>query len=101
MTNDHSTNDLPALVLGQRAFEIVLARRMTAGELQTTWFDRHGSTPMTELPADWPDDYRRLVERRIELIESDRNIGLIEQPEYKRRCNTEPWESQCERALRE
>ena len=66
---------------------------MAAGEVQTTWFERHGRTPITDLPADWPDDYRRLVERRIELIETDRNIGLIEQPEYKRRWNTEPWES--------
>ena len=41
-----------------------------------------------------------MVERRIELIESDPNIRLIEQPEYKRRWNTEPWESQLERALR-
>ena len=39
--------------------------------------------------------------RRIELIETDRNISLIEQPEYKRRWNTEPWESQLERALRD
>ena len=73
---------------------------MADGELQTTWFDRHGSTPITELPADWPEDYKRLVERRIEAIETDRNIALIEQPEYKRRWNTEPWESQLERALR-
>ncbi len=29
----------------------------------------------------------------------DRNIRLIEQPEYKRRWNTEPWDSQLERAL--
>ena len=91
---------LPPLQLGQRAFEIVLARKMAAGELTTTWFERHGSTPITELPAEWPDDYRRLVERRIALIESDPNIRLIEQPEYKRRWNTEPWESQLERALR-
>ena len=91
----------PPLKLGQRAFEIVLARKMAAGEMQTTWFDRHGSTPITELPAEWPDDYRQLVERRIALIESDPNIRLIEQPEYKRRWNTEPWESQLERALRE
>jgi hypothetical protein len=35
------------------------------------------------------------------LIESDANIRLIEQPEYKRRWNTEPWESQVERALRQ
>ena len=57
--------------------------------MQTTWFERHGSTPITELPADWPEDYKRLVERRIELIETDRNIALIEQPEYKRRWNTD------------
>ena len=91
----------PPLKLGQRAFEIVLARKMAAGEMQTTWFERHGSTPITELPTDWPDDYRQLVERRIALIEHDPNIRLIEQPEYKRRWNTEPWESQLERALRE
>jgi hypothetical protein len=90
----------PSIRLGQRAFEIVMARKMVAGELETTWFERHGSKPITEIPAEWPDDYKRLVERRIEIIESDRNIGLIEQPEYKRRWTTEPWESQQERALR-
>jgi type I restriction-modification system DNA methylase subunit len=87
--------------LGQRAFEIVLARRLAAGHVQSTWFERHGSTPITELPTDWPEDYKRLVERRIELIENDPSVRLIEQPEYKRRWNTEPWESQLERALRE
>ncbi len=96
-----TTMQPPPLQLGQRAFEIVLARKMAAGETQTTWFERHGSTPITELPAEWPDDYRQLVERRIALIESDPNIRLIEQPEYKRRWNTEPWDSQLERALRE
>jgi hypothetical protein len=77
-----------------------MARKMAAGDLETTWFERHNSTPITELPAHWPDDYRNLVERRIALIESDRNIGLIEQPEYKRRWNTEPFEETKERALR-
>jgi hypothetical protein len=90
----------PAIALGQRAFEIVMARKMAVGELKTTWFERHGSTPMTEMPAEWPEDYRRLVERRIVLIETDPNIALIEQPEYKRRWNTEPWEPQLEQALR-
>jgi len=87
------------LQLGQRAFEIVMARKMARDEMQTTWFERHGSTPITEIPVSWPKDYKRLVERRIELIETDRNIGLLERPEYKRRWNTEPWESQLERAL--
>ena len=93
--------DSPVSVqLGERAFEIVLARKMAAGEVQTTWFERHGSTPIAEIPDEWPDDYKQLVQRRIEVIESNPNIALIEQPEYKRRWNTEPWESQVERALK-
>ena len=90
----------PPLVLGQRAFEIVMARRMAAGDLETTWFTRHGATPITEFPAHWPDDYRALVARRIALIESDRFIGLIERPEYKRRWNIEPWHAQEQHTLR-
>ena len=49
----------PARSLGERAFEIVLARQIAAGEEETTWFERHGSTPITEIPAHWPADYRR------------------------------------------
>jgi hypothetical protein len=85
--------------LGQRAFEIVLARRIAAGEVQTTWFERHGSTPITEVPSHWPAPYRELVDRRIQRIADDSNVRLIEQPEYKRRWNTEPWDEQLETAL--
>lgn len=80
-------DEVPALAKGERAFEIALARRMAAGEVSTTWFERHGSTPITELPGHWPDAYRELVERRLALIGSDRSIGLLERPEYKRRWN--------------
>jgi hypothetical protein len=90
----------PVLSLGQRAFEIVMARQMAANELETTWFERHGSKSITELPDNWPEDYKRLVERRIELIEHDPYIKLIERPEYKRRWNTERWEEQERRGLR-
>ncbi|MBV8318133.1 MAG: BREX-2 system adenine-specific DNA-methyltransferase PglX, partial [Planctomycetaceae bacterium] len=108
---------VPGLALGQRAFEIVLARKVAAGEVQTAWFERHGSTPITEIPDapgapvachpetegdegrriqgrhaevyptkatdsdgshGWPEWYRERVARRIERIESDPNIGLIE-----------------------
>jgi len=81
------------LVLGERAFEIVLARKMAAGEVESTWFERHGSTPITELPDHWSAEYRALVERRIALIESDRNVRLCEQPEHKRRWNWDDWTS--------
>jgi len=82
----------PEIALGERAFEIALARRMDAGREATTWFERHGSMPTTEVPSRWPEEYREVVQRRIDLIEHDRNIGLIERPEYKRRWNTPAWE---------
>lgn len=91
----------PEIALGERAFEIVMARRMTAGTETTTWFERHGSTPITAIPSHWPEDYRQVVQRRIDLIESDRNIGLIERPEYKRRWNTPQWQVQEQAALRD
>jgi hypothetical protein len=90
----------PPLKLGERAFEIVMGRRMAEGELETAWFEKHGSNPITELPVDWPADYRAIVERRIRLIEEHRDIGLIERPEYKRRWQWTPWEEQEQEALR-
>jgi hypothetical protein len=92
-------NPLP-IKLGQRAFEIVLARRIAAGEEESSWFTRHGSTPITEIPYEWPEEYKQVVQNRIDLIENNKSIGLIERPEYKRRWNIEPWEQQQERALR-
>ncbi len=91
----------PEVRLGERAFEIVLARRMAAGRETTTWFERHGSTPITDIPSHWPEDYRQVVQRRIDLIERDRNIGLIERPEYKRRWNSPAWEDLERAALRD
>jgi hypothetical protein len=97
----YSGQDLPGLALGERAFEIVLARAVEAGEEQTAWFTRHGSTPITEIPKHWPSAYRELVQRRIDLIASDPSIRLLEKPEYKRRWSQEPWEKRQERGLRE
>ncbi|WOI61960.1 BREX-2 system adenine-specific DNA-methyltransferase PglX [Streptomyces fradiae] len=92
--------NLPGLALGERAFEIVLARRVAAGEASDEWFKRHGSTPITEIPAHWPAPYRQIVQKRIDAIESNRAIGMIERPEYKRRWATEGWDVLQEKALR-
>lgn len=89
------------IALGERAFEIVLARRVATGKEQTTWFERHGSTPITEIPSHWPERYRRVVARRIELIESDKSISLIERPEFKRRWNSSQWNDLEQAALRD
>ena len=61
---------------------------------------RHRSTPVTAIPTDWPDSTRDLVQRRIEMIESDRNVGLIERPEHKRRWAHEKWDKLEAEALR-
>jgi uncharacterized protein DUF7008/Eco57I restriction-modification methylase len=101
VSDDLTTLEPPQLALGERAFEIVLARKVAAGEARTEWFSRHGSKPITELPPHWTDEYRALVEKRIAVIEGDRNIGLIERPEYKRRWQTEGWDPMRQVALRD
>jgi hypothetical protein len=101
LTHASSNADALGIAAGQRAFEIVMARRMSSGELETAWFERHGSTPVTDCPAEWSTGYAEIVRRRIALIERDPNIALIEQPEFKRRWNIEPWELRKARALRE
>lgn len=89
----------PEMRLGERPFEIRLARRMAAGETETTWFQRHNSQPITEIPGHWPADYRALIVRRLQAMEENHWIKLVEQPEYKRRWNQEPWEKRQQRAL--
>jgi len=69
--------------------------------LQTNWFERHGSTPITEIPQHWPEDYRRVVLRRIEIIEQSASIKLIEQPLCKRRWNLSTWEELEQDAVRD
>jgi hypothetical protein len=83
----------PPLRFGERAFEILLARQCAAGTTSTTWFERHGPRPVTELPGHWPADYRALVERRMAAIQHSRDLALIERPECKRRWAGTPWET--------
>jgi hypothetical protein len=93
-------DQIPLVHLGERAFEILMARAMEAGELKTEWFARHRSTPRTTIPDHWPESYRDLLQRRLDTIARDRDIALIEQPEYKRRWNLPPCEELEEEALR-
>ncbi|MEV4628616.1 BREX-2 system adenine-specific DNA-methyltransferase PglX [Micromonospora sp. NPDC049523] len=92
--------DLPEIRLGERAFEIVLARAIVAGEVESQWFARHGSTPVTDIPAHWPPAYQEVVRRRIDVIGWRRDLALIERPECKRRWQSEPWEAREREALR-
>ena len=90
-----------AIKLGERAFEIALARKLESGDSETEWFARHGSTPITQIPSHWPDDYRELVQKRLDAIETNPFIRLLERPEYKRRWAGDSWDVKLQRALRD
>ena len=90
----------PEISLGERAFEIVMARRMRSGSFHTSWFEWLKIKPITELPSHWSADYRSVVEARIALIESDRSIALIESPNCKRRWESTSWEDQEKAAIK-
>ncbi|MFJ8900405.1 BREX-2 system adenine-specific DNA-methyltransferase PglX [Streptomyces sp. NPDC102370] len=100
VSEDPDDPSIPELALGERAFEIVLARRVAAGEASDEWFKRHNSTPITEIPAHWPAPYREVVQKRIDAIESNRALNMVERPEYKRRWATEGWDALQDKALR-
>lgn len=99
-----AVNITPAhgLQLGERTFEISMARQMVRGTFDTTWFERHkesGSRPITAPPEDWPAEYMELYHRRHLAIQENKNLNLIERPEFKRRWNTEPWAKRQQAAL--
>lgn len=91
----------PEIELGERTFEIALARRIAAGDTKTEWFARHGSTPITDIPADWPTEYRDLVKGRLAAIESNPFVGMLERPEYKRRWAGDSWSTKLQQALKD
>ncbi|MGW4770694.1 BREX-2 system adenine-specific DNA-methyltransferase PglX [Nocardia sp. NPDC004278] len=84
---------IPELRMGERAFEIVLARRMAQGETHSNWFERNGVVPITTLPRQWPAAYRQIVEARIDAIELHPSLNRVEQPEFKRRWSTVEWDT--------
>lgn len=89
------------LALGERAFEVALSRLVDAGEEETAWFTRHGSTRTSEIPAHWSPAYRDVVEARLDLMATEPAIGLLEKPEYKRRWSQKPWAERERAALRD
>ncbi|NME80340.1 BREX-2 system adenine-specific DNA-methyltransferase PglX [Rhodococcus sp. 105337] len=93
----------PGVAPAERTFAILLARKVAAGEIETSWFDHHNHkfSPITEIPTHWPTEYRELVEKRIAVIESNPFIRLLERPEYKRRWAGDSWDVKLQRALRD
>ena len=51
--------DPPIVPWGAEPSRSCWPARIAAGCETTTWFERHGSTLVTEIPSHWPEDYRR------------------------------------------
>ncbi|MCG3041808.1 BREX-2 system adenine-specific DNA-methyltransferase PglX [Streptomyces sp. S1A] len=100
VSEDPNDPSIPEITFGERAFEIVLARRVAQGEATDRWFADHRASPTTEIPARWPAAYQAVVRKRIEAIESSRAIGMVERPDYKRPWESEGWDAMQEKALR-
>lgn len=96
-----STTKVVPLEPQERAFELHLARQLAEGTVQTAWFYRHGRTAITELPTHWTAEYRDLVQARLDEMECNPWIRLLEQAKYKRRWAGASWDEQLPGALRE
>lgn len=102
LLNDDLTyvGELPGIALGERAFEIVLARAVADGE-DAAWFEQHRSAPVTTIPAHLPAEYQTLLQRRLDAIASNPGLRLLERPENKRRWAIDLWDKRVTRALRD
>lgn len=94
---------VPGITPAERSFAVVLARKVAAGEVETSWFEHHNHkfTPVTDVPAHWPAAYRELVEARLRVIDANPFIRLLERPEYKRRWAGDSWDVKLLRALKD
>ncbi|PPH05308.1 hypothetical protein C5C44_04260 [Rathayibacter sp. AY1F6] len=87
--------ELPHLIpiaANERPFEIGMARSLERGEMETEWFVRRGRDPLTAFPSHWPRWFHELAMRRLAATEANPFLGLLEQPEYKRRWAGPSWE---------
>ena len=90
---------IPPLELGQRVFEIVLVRAVEEGRTKTRWFDDFGGKPSTHISTHLPSAYQRLLEARLDVIETNPAIKLLEQPDFKRSWDCASWDAMESAAL--
>ncbi len=92
-------DDLPELSLGQRTLRSSWpgswprAKSQHLGSMARLETDHRATQPLAGILS-------HAGRAGTEIIETNKEIGLIERPEYKRRWNDEPWEDQEQRALK-
>jgi len=92
--------EVEPLAAGHRPFEIVLARKDDDAEddEKSAWWSRHGHERVTEVPESYSEDHRARLQERVDLIESDARLALLETPPYKRRWQLPDWASETRQA---
>jgi len=88
--------EAPPLAVGQRAFELLSEPTATRDGAVGEAADGPAAD---DLHTDWPEDYRDVVDKRIEVLRSDPDVGQIERGENKRRWNRAPWQEREREAL--
>jgi hypothetical protein len=78
---------IEALAPGHRPFEILFARadEETDPDEKSAWWSRHGHDRVTEIPAHYSPAHRARIQARMDLIEDDARLQLLDAPAYKRR----------------
>jgi hypothetical protein len=91
-----------AIKSAQRAFAILLARRLENDEESSTWFTEstHQFSPELSVPASWPNAYAKVVQARMDTVAGSAEICLLERPEYKRRWASLSWATKVNEAAR-
>ncbi|MET3708870.1 hypothetical protein ABIB17_003519 [Arthrobacter sp. UYEF6] len=95
----YTGDNMPEIRVGERAFELEMARRIPDAAAYSKWFSELGISPVSEVPQGWTADYQELVLRRMQEIDANSLIRALETPENKRRWAGKPWDEQMKRAL--
>ncbi|QLQ39640.1 BREX-2 system adenine-specific DNA-methyltransferase PglX [Micromonospora robiginosa] len=90
----------PAINLGDRAFEVALARQGdNLSGPDKAWFTRQGIPAQRDVPARLPVHYQELVNDRLSEIDRNPLVRLLERPEFKRQWAIPSWDERVASAL--
>ena len=93
-------NSVEPLAPGHRPFEVVLARKDEEAdeEEKSAWWSRHGHERVLDIPEAYSAAHRVRLRQRIDLIESDLRLALLETPPFKRRWQLLDWAAETKAA---
>jgi hypothetical protein len=78
-------DEVEPLASEHRPFAIRLARSFAEGSATRYWFDAMGVSPSQEVPSSYQAETQERLRRRLAVLESNAEVGLLEAPEFKRK----------------